>query len=114
MASSTSLQYPNFLSENVVSNLTLSGYVGITKPVEVINGVTLTIVSNSEVHLDYKGDLTIAAGATLIIEDNVSIFSNSNYGMRQLIVNGNLYLGNDVLFTTSPPLPLQNRIKISH
>jgi hypothetical protein len=112
IAATTSIKFPNLVFEDIENNTTLSGYIGIVKPIKVISGATLTIAANSEVHFEYEGDLTIEMGATLIIDDNVDIYSDANYGLKNLTIEGNLDLGYHDLFATEPYIDNESRMNI--
>jgi len=98
IASTTSLKYPSFLAGDVAGLVHANGYFGITETVHVLEGATLMIDDNTWVFLDYNGELIINEGAELIIGKNVNITAKCIYGSRNIIVNGNITIGEEVYF----------------
>lgn len=98
IGANTSLYYPTLLFEDIgTSGETIShrGIIGISKDINVTSGNQLQFLTNSDVYLLNNADLIVDAGATLIIENNVTINGNAS---NQIIVNGNISLGDNVTF----------------
>lgn len=100
----TSIQYPTIIHNDVNSNISENGIIGIPIDVHVLQGNTLTFTGAS-VFLDFDGDLYVDAGATLIIDDNVVI--QSVVGTRKIVVDGNIQIGNNVSFIAEEGSQLQ-------
>ncbi|MCD4730760.1 MAG: T9SS type A sorting domain-containing protein [Bacteroidales bacterium] len=111
IANTTSLKYPIVLSEDISNTKSFSGFIGITKPVHVLSGATLTF-TDARVFLDYEGELIIDEGATLIIDDNVEITAWCNYTQKQIVVNGNVDIGSEVIFLGENVTLDDNRLKL--
>jgi len=67
----------------------------ISKEVHITSGEQLQLETNSNVFLLNDADLIVDAGATLIIEDNVTISGNTS---NKIVVNGNIQIGQNVTF----------------
>ena len=100
----TSVQYPTIIHNNVNSNISENGIIGIPIDVHVLQGNTLTFTGAS-VFLDFDGDLYVDEGATLVIDDNVVL--KSVIGTRKIIVDGNIQIGNNVNFIAEEGSQLQ-------
>ncbi len=107
MGSTTSLKYPTIIHSNVSVSKTENGIIGIPVDVHILEGTTLTF-SGAAVYLDYYGDLYVDEGATLIIDDNVAVKSVN--GLRKIIVNGEIQIGNAVSFIAEGDAQLQLKI----
>jgi subtilisin family serine protease/tetratricopeptide (TPR) repeat protein len=83
------------IKEDITSNTTLEKGNYVRDEVHVSNSSTLTLAAGSKFYLLKTGQLIVDAGATLIIEDNVTISGNNS---NQIIVNGNIQLGQNVIF----------------
>ena len=91
----TSLEYPTLLFTNITNNETHRGIIGISKEIHITSGKQLQFETNSKVFLLNDVDLIVDEGATLIIEDNITINGNAS---NQIIINGNISLGQNVTF----------------
>nr|NQU93758.1 T9SS type A sorting domain-containing protein [Bacteroidota bacterium] len=85
----------------VTHDIELPEITTISNEITVKNGATLTIPVNGQLHFEAEGELIIDESATLIISDNANLEAlNSN----ELVVEGNITIGNNVTFTSSGPL----------
>lgn len=96
IGNTTSLEYPTLLYTTYYENKLRKGLIGVSKDFNVIDQYSLTIEENAIVHFVNEADITVDAGATLIIEDNVTLISKS--GTRRIIVNGDISIGDNVTF----------------
>jgi hypothetical protein len=112
IASTTTLKYPNVISDNITSTTTMSGFIGVTKPVHIVSGATLTI-TNARLYLDYEGDIIVDNGATLIIDDGVEITGWCQGYQNKIIVNGNMDVGSEVIFLGENDVIDDYRLKIT-
>ncbi|OYT13322.1 MAG: hypothetical protein B6I19_05760 [Bacteroidetes bacterium 4572_114] len=97
----TSLQYPTLLYKDIIGlNLQVShrGIVGISKTIHVTPGHELSFLDNANVHLLNDSKLIVDAGATLVINDNDTIYGANL--QNQIVVNGNIVIGENVCFTS--------------
>lgn len=83
------------IKEDISSNLVLEEGNYIRDEVHVTNNSTLTLAENSRFYLLKTGNLIIDAGATLIIEDDVIVYGDSQ---NIITVNGNIQVGSGVTF----------------
>ncbi len=83
------------IKEDISSDMILEQVNYIADEVHVSNNSTLTLGADSKFYLLKTGQLIVDAGATLVIEDNVSI--NGKAG-NKIIVNGNIQIGENVSF----------------
>ncbi len=84
----TSLEYPTMLSSDVNFSTTLHGEIPILNHVHILPGYTLTLGPNSKIINIGSSGITVDAGASLVINDNVQISSLiSNSG--NININGN-------------------------
>ena len=96
IGNTTSLEYPTLLHTTYNANKTWRGLIGATKSFHVLTGKTLTFMDNSVVHLLNDADITVDAGSSLIIGNNVTFVSKS--GTRKIIVYGDFQIGDNVNF----------------
>jgi|GEM_PF-6106516 len=93
-----------------------SSYVVMDADIVVESGGELIISTNSTIHLFESSQITISEGSTLILEDNVTIVGNNSTFSEsvevegeiipgqtgnRITVNGNLSLGDNVIFTST-------------
>ncbi|MCK5840324.1 MAG: hypothetical protein KAG99_10775 [Bacteroidales bacterium] len=95
----TSLEYPTLLCTDITQNETHRGLIGISKNVHVTSGKQLKFITNAKIFLLNDADLVVDAGATLIIEDGVTI-TGTNAG-NKIEVDGLLEVGQNVTFTST-------------
>lgn len=95
IGATTSLLYPTIMNYTVENSETIRGITGIPIGVHVTSGNILTF-TGAKVYLDFEGKLIVDAGATLVIDDNVKIYSKIQQG--EIIVNGSLQIGSNVQF----------------
>lgn len=96
IGNTTSLEYPTLLHTTYNADKTRRGLIGVSKDFNVTNQHTLTIKENAIVHFLNTADITVDAGATLVIEDDVTLISKS--GTRRITVNGDISIGDNVNF----------------
>ncbi len=97
----TSFEYPTLLHSNIGSDglqQTHRGIIGISKTIHVLSGCQLTLKTNANIQLLNQAKLIVDAGATLIIEANDTIIATNP--QNQIIVNGNISIGEGVVFTS--------------
>jgi len=108
LGSTTSLEYPNLIFEDIDENTSIKGIVAITDNVSICNNSVLTINSGTKLYLKNANRLVVDAGSTIIIEDNVHIFGETATQFEntpqeivgnRIIVNGSASIGPNVLFT---------------
>ena len=97
----TSLRYPTILLNDITESSVCTGDIALIEDVVVRSGNTLTITKNSKIDfgginfLSFQPNLIVESGASLIIEDNVTINVTIN---SDIIVNGNITIGKNVVF----------------
>ncbi len=88
LGKTTSLEYPTMLSSDVNFSATLHGNITVLNHVHILSGHTLTLGPNSKIINIGSSSITVDAGASLVINDNVQISSLiSNSG--NININGN-------------------------
>ena len=99
----TTLEYPTLLHGNITYSYECRGLIGITKEnnptikdVHITAGEQLTFHENSQIRFLNNANLYIDAGASLIINNDVTF--NVNEGTSKIIVNGNITIGSNVNF----------------
>ncbi|MCK4678942.1 MAG: T9SS type A sorting domain-containing protein [Bacteroidales bacterium] len=97
----TSLEYPTLLCTDITQDETHRGLIGISKNVHVTSGKQLKFITNAKIFLLNDADLVVDAGATLIIEDGVTITGTN--GGNKIEVDGLLEVGQNVTFTSTGP-----------
>ena len=104
IGSYTSFEYPTLLHENIGGyGMVVShrGIIGISKDIHVTSGNQLRFVNNADVYLLNEAKLFIDQGASLKLEDNLTIIGNNVN--NQIVVNGGLLVGDNVTFTSEGP-----------
>lgn len=96
IASSTSLEYPTILHENITANTTLRGDIALSKNVHITSGNTLYLHRNAKFTLFDSTEMIVDPGASLVIDNNVEIIGTSGC---KILVQGNISVGRNVLFT---------------
>jgi parallel beta-helix repeat protein len=85
----------------VTHDIELTPLTIISNEITVTNNATLTIPDGGELRFEGNGKLIIDEGATLVISENVVFESLVS---TDLIIEGNLTIGENVTFTSSGPL----------
>jgi parallel beta-helix repeat protein len=102
LADYTSLEYPTLIFENIGSGDGIAvqhrGIIGISKDIHVTSGNQLQFLSNAIVYLLNDVKLIIDAGASLDLQNDVTIIGQSIN--NQIIVNGGINIGDNVTFTS--------------
>lgn len=88
----TSLDYPTLLFDNISSNETHRGIIGVSKDLYVADGQTLTITGNSIVTLCNNAKLVIEEGGVLVINGNVHFYGTND---NILEIHGNFTNNSD-------------------
>ncbi|MDY0334774.1 MAG: hypothetical protein RBR47_07430 [Bacteroidales bacterium] len=104
----TSLEFPTLLFENIgTDGLQQShrGIIGISKTIHVTSGCQLTLKADANIHLLNESKLIVDAGAMLVIEAGDTIIATNP--QNQIIINGNISIGEDVFFTSENNLQWQ-------
>ncbi|MFU8845034.1 MAG: hypothetical protein ACNA7V_14620, partial [Bacteroidales bacterium] len=113
IAATTTLKYPTIIPDNVTSNLTLSGIIGITHPVHILDGCTLTITNKSIVYLDYAGELIVDQGGSLVLGDSVTFTAFDIAGtVKRIVINGGFEVGIKPVFELFKNNPSENVLHI--
>ncbi len=101
LAEYTSLEYPTIMFENIgpLGGLSVEhrGIIGITKDVHIESTNQLTFLNDADVYLLNDAKLIVDAGATLVLEDNVSIIATNEN--NELQVYGDLQVGDNITFS---------------
>ena len=101
----TSLRFPTLLFENITSSESHRGIIGVTKDVRVMPGQTLTLYDKAKVHFINDAKITVEAGASLVVGDNVEFIMDDPHGTSYpshsaLFVRGNISFGSNVKFSS--------------
>ncbi|OQX73841.1 MAG: hypothetical protein B6D61_12130 [Bacteroidetes bacterium 4484_249] len=105
ISNQTSMMYPTVLHTDIGGEGVTAmhhGLIGISKEIHILAGYHLTIKSNARLHILNESKLIVDAGASLTLEDNVAIVGT--HPNNQLVINGDIEIGNNVSFTSSSPL----------
>ncbi len=104
IGANTSLHYPTLLFTDIENGGMTShrGLIGISKDVHVTSGNQLNFIANADVYLLNEAKLIIDEGASLVLEDNVTIVGK-HYN-NQLVINGGLDVGDNITFTSEGPI----------
>lgn len=81
----------------ITHDVTLSDTTTISTEVTVTNNAILTIPTNGQLFFENEGVLIIDAGATLVLEDNISIIATNE--SNKLQVYGELQVGDNISFS---------------
>ena len=104
----TSLEYPTLMFEDIgpIGNISVKhrGIIGITKDVHIKSSNQLTFLNDADVYLLNDAKLIVEAGATLVLEDNVSIIATNE--SNKLEVYGELQVGDNISFSSEGENPL--------
>jgi hypothetical protein len=102
----TSFEYPTLLHSDINDQdgllVTHRGIIGISRTIHVTSGNQLKFLTNADIYFLNEAKLIIDFGASLILEDNTIVFgTNVN---NQLVINGDIEIGDNLNFTSSGPL----------
>ncbi len=105
IGSTTSLRFPTLMFEDITSSDSHRGIIGVTKDVRVMPGQTLTLYDKAKVHFINDAKITVEAGASLVIGDNVEFIMDDPHGTSDpshsaIIVRGNISIGSNVKFSS--------------
>ncbi len=105
IGSTTSLRFPTLMFEDITSSENHRGIIGVTKDVRVMPGQTLTLYDKAIVHFINDAKITVEAGASLVIGDNVEFIMDDPHGTSDpshsaLLVRGNISFGSDIKFSS--------------
>ncbi len=105
IGSTTSLRFPTLMFENITSSKNHRGIIGVTKDVRIMPGQTLTLYDKAKVHFINDAKITVEAGASLVIGDNVEFIMDDPHGTSDpshsaLLVRGNISFGSDIKFSS--------------
>ncbi|KQC08747.1 MAG: hypothetical protein APR54_04250 [Candidatus Cloacimonas sp. SDB] len=106
----TSLEYPNMISGEVVEHTTISGIVAVNGDLIIHNNSSLTVASGTKVYLKNRNRIYVESCSELNIEDNVVFYGETTTIPRdefnpedipgnRIEIFGDLSLGNGVQFT---------------
>jgi hypothetical protein len=113
LASTTSLKYPTIIPQDVSNDLILSGIIGISHPIHILDGCTLTITDNSIVYLDYAGELIVDQGGSLVLGDSVTFTAFDIAGtVKRIVINGGFEVGIKPVFELFKNNPSENVLHI--
>ncbi|HPR57459.1 MAG TPA: T9SS type A sorting domain-containing protein, partial [Bacteroidales bacterium] len=101
IGSSTSIEYPTLLFEDIGGygmKVAHRGIIGISKDIHVTSGNQLQFLANADVYLLNDVKLIVDAGASLDLQDDVTVIGQSIN--NQVIINGGIFIGNNVTFTS--------------
>ncbi len=101
----TSLRFPTLMFEDITITDSHRGIIGVTKDVRVMPGQTLTLYDKAKVHFINDAKITVEAGASLVIGDNVEFIMDDPHGTSDpshsaIIVRGNISIGSNVKFSS--------------
>ncbi len=101
----TSLRFPTLMFEDITITDSHRGIIGVTKDVRVMPGQTLTLYDKAKVHFINDAKITVEAGASLVIGDNVEFIMDdphvtSDPSHSALLVRGNISFGSDIKFSS--------------
>ncbi len=101
----TSLRFPTLLFEDITISENHRGIIGVTKDVRVMPGQTLTLYDKAKVHFINDAKITVEAGASIVIGDNVEFIMDDPHGTSDpshsaLLVRGNISFGSNVKFSS--------------
>ncbi len=101
----TSLRFPTLMFENITSSESHRGIIGVTKDVRVMPGQTLTLYDKAKVHFINDAKITVEAGASLVVGDNVEFIMDDPHGTSDpshsaITVRGNINFGSNVKFSS--------------
>ncbi len=105
IGSTTSLRFPTLMFENITSSKNHRGIIGVTKDVRIMPGQTLTLYDKAKVHVINDAKITVEAGASLVIGDNVEFIMDDPHGTSDpshsaITVRGNISFGSNVKFSS--------------
>jgi hypothetical protein len=105
ISSKTSLMYPTLLHTDIGGDgvtVMHRGLIGVSKEIHILAGYHHTIKSNAQLHILNESRLIVDAGASLTLEDNVTIIGNDPNS--KLVINGDITIGDNVSFSSSGAL----------
>ncbi len=105
ISATTSLRFPTLMFEDITSSESHRGIIGVTKDVRVMPGQTLTLYDKAKVHFINDAKITVEAGASIVIGDNVEFIMDDPHGTSDpshsaIIVRGNISFGSNVKFSS--------------
>ncbi len=105
IGSTTSLRFPTLMFEDITITDSHRGIIGVTKDVRIMPGQTLTLYDKAKVHFINDAKITVEAGASLVIGDNVEFILDDPHGTSDpshsaIIIRGNVSFGNNVKFSS--------------
>lgn len=109
----TSLEYPTLIFEDIgpIGGVSVEhrGIIGITKDVHINSTNELTFLNDADVYLLNDAKLIVDAGATLILEDDVSIVATNEN--NKIEVDGYLLVGDNVSFSSEDEHPFEIQLR---
>ncbi|MEN8224293.1 MAG: right-handed parallel beta-helix repeat-containing protein [Bacteroidota bacterium] len=100
ISSTTTLEYPTIIIEDISTPVTYKGRIGIPIDVTITSGASINFLDNAEIFLLNGASLTIDNNSSIISGANCKFYSNGI--SNEIIINGQAQFGNSNKFYGNP------------